>query len=217
MLTAALPDTAAGYDRVADALVDPGWLALSGWISEYERVALLAQLRLCSERGELRPAAIGQGATRRLASELRSDRILWLDAARDGATVAAFLARMDALRRALNERLFLGLADYECHYAHYAPGARYDRHLDRFRSDDARTLSTVLYLTDHWTPGDGGELRIFPRTAAGTPIDIAPHPGLLVLFTSADIEHEVLPTYVDRYSIAGWMRRRTSGTPATMS
>lgn len=215
MPMALLPDTAAGYDRIADALVEPGWLALPAWISEYERAALKAHLMQGVDEGELRPAAVGQGPARRLANELRSDRIRWLDAERDGATVECFLARMDALRLALNERLFLGLADYECHYAHYAPGARYDRHLDRFRSDDARTLSTVLYLTDQWTPGDGGELRIYPRTA-GTPIDIAPQPGLLVLFTSADIEHEVLPTFVDRYSIAGWMRRRTSGTPATM-
>lgn len=216
MPTAAPPDTEAGYDRIAEALVEPGWLALPGWMPESERAALLGQLRQSAERGELRPAAIGQGATRRLASELRSDRIRWLDGVRDGAEVAGFLARMDTLRRALNQRLFLGLADYECHYAHYAPGARYDRHLDRFRGDDARTLSTVLYLNQAWQPGDGGELRIYPRTEGSKPVDIGPHPGLLVLFTSADIEHEVLPTRAHRYSVAGWMRRRSQGASATM-
>lgn len=210
------PDVASVYDQIAGALAEPGWLTLPGWLSEHERSALKAQLLQRADGGELRPAAIGHGASRRLASDLRSDHIQWLDAARDGAAVVRYLSRMDALRRALNERLYLGLAEYECHYAHYAPGARYDRHLDRFQRDDARTLSTVVYLNDDWKPGDGGELRIYPRSPNAAPVDIAPRSGLLVLFTSADIEHEVLATRVDRYSIAGWMRRRASGVPATM-
>lgn len=208
--TAARLEVSAQADQIADALVAPGWIALPGWIEDTLRQALQDQLRERLQQGRLAPARIGRGAGLTQARELRSDQIQWLDAERDGAPVAEFLQRMHALREALNQRLYLGLADYECHYAHYPPGARYDRHLDRFRSDDARAVSTVLYLNQHWQADAGGELRIH-ASKDGAVIDIAPEPGLLLVFDSARIEHEVLPTRVDRYSIAGWMRRRELG------
>lgn len=197
------------YDQIADALAGAGLIALPGWLADDQRCALLDLAQRRSADEQLRPARIGQGDALRSLPEVRGDRIQWLDAERDGAAATAYLARMHALRDALNQRLFLGLMDFEAHFAHYPPGARYARHLDRFRSDDARTLSTVLYLGAHWQAGDGGELRIYPRASGEAAQDLAPLPGLLVLFLSAEIEHEVLPTRVDRYSIAGWMRRRS--------
>jgi SM-20-related protein len=49
-------------------------------------------------------------------------------------------------------------------------------------------------------------LRLFVRE--GESLDIAPLGGRLVLFLAADFEHEVLVADRDRYSIAGWFRRR---------
>jgi SM-20-related protein len=40
------------------------------------------------------------------------------------------------------------------------------------------------------------------------PCDIKPRPGCVVLFLSDEVEHEVLPATRDRWSIAGWFRRR---------
>ena len=75
----------------------------------------------------------------------------------------------------------------------------------RFRDDDARVLSSVTYLNADWGDRDGGALRLYlPRGAH----DIAPRGGSLVLFLSAEIEHEVLPATRERLSIAGWFRRR---------
>ena len=55
---------------------------------------------------------------------------------------------MDSLREALNRGLFLGLEDFECHFALYPPGAFYRKHVDRFRDDDRRMVSAVIYLND---------------------------------------------------------------------
>jgi SM-20-related protein len=37
--------------------------------------------------------------------------------------------------------------------------------------------------------------------------------GTSVMFLSADVEHEVLPSLQTRYSIAAWFRRRELGKP----
>ncbi len=73
---------------------------------------------------------------------------------------------MEALRQILNRELFLGLEEYESHFALYAPGAFYRAHLDRFRDDDKRTVSVVLYLNDDWLPEHGGALRLHPQGGA---------------------------------------------------
>jgi SM-20-related protein len=41
--------------------------------------------------------------------------------------------------------------------------------------------------------------------------DIFPRAGTLLLFLSAQFEHEVLPATRDRLSIACWMRQRSLG------
>jgi SM-20-related protein len=135
---------------------------------------------------------------------VRGDATLWLDDARTGDAAAAYLAQLDALRVALNRRLFLGVDEVEAHYALYPPGASYAKHRDRFRDDDARVVSFVTYLNPDWGDEDGGALRL---SLDDGDIDIAPRTGS-VCFLS-ELEHEVLPATRDRLSIAAWMRRRT--------
>ena len=138
-----------------------------------------------------------------LRTDIRGDSTLWLDDARAGAVAATYLAALDALRVALNRRLFLGLDEVEAHYAAYPAGARYAKHRDRFRDSDLRVVSFVTYLNPDWRDEDGGALRL--SLAAGE-IDIVPRSGS-VCFLS-ELEHEVLPATRERNSIAGWMRRR---------
>jgi len=91
------------------------------------------------------------------------------------------------------------------HYALYPPGAGYARHRDRFRDDDARVLSCVLYLNHGWTSDDGGALRLYVDDRA---IDVMPQAGTFVAFLAADFDHEVLPARRERASLTGWLRRR---------
>lgn len=151
-------------------------------------------------------AAVGRAGERELHPEQRTDSTLWLDGS--GPAQGAFFELIDALRLELNRELFLGLFDYEAHYAHYAPGAFYRRHLDTFRERDPalpqRLLSAVFYLNDHWQPGDGGELVIWRDDREIARIE--PRDCAAVFFLSAEIPHEVLPSRGDRYSIACWFR-----------
>ena len=154
--------------------------------------------------GVFKRAGTGRGAGG-MQNALRDDSIHWLEAGATDAPASCFLAHMEALRVELNRRLLLGLHELEAHYAVYPAGGGYARHRDRFRDDDARVLSLVVYLNPDWDPADGGQLRLHLDERV---LDVPPAMGCCVLFLSDAIEHEVLPAQRTRRSIAGWFRQR---------
>lgn len=188
---------------IAQALERQSWCVLPDFFG----ASLVARLaRDCRGRDAaqaLAPAATGRGAGR-TQSALRADRTEWFEPAQLHGAQAQYWACMEVLRTGLNRQLMLGLEELEAHYALYPPGGGYARHRDRFRDDDARVVSSVTYLNAAWRDADGGHLRLHLPDG---PRDVAPHGGTLVLFLSADVEHEVLPATRERLSIAGWFRR----------
>jgi SM-20-related protein len=130
-----------------------------------------------------------------------------VDEASAGPALSLVLERYETLRQGVNQALYLGLFDLEVHFAVYPPGGGYHRHLDRFRDDDRRSLTVVLYLNEDWCAEDGGLLRFWPE-AEGDAIDIVPAGGTLVTFLSDRFWHEVLPARRQRLSLTGWFRRR---------
>lgn len=188
-------------------LAERGWVTIENWIDAGEAVRLRDRARSLHDEGRFDRAGVGRGTERRLAKDVRSDEISWLDRSA-GPEVEALFARLESLRVRLNETLFLGLNDFEAHFALYRLDGFYDRHVDRFRDDDARTISAVLYLNPEWTEEAGGELAIF--TDEGE-FRVPPRAGTLVLFQSATIEHQVLPAHRERWSAAIWFRRRKPG------
>lgn len=196
------------WETTADALRERGWCVVPEFLDSAAIDALAAECRARDAAGELAAAATGRGAGRRPSSPLRGDRTRWFDEAMPTPAQTTYWSSLHALRRALNRPLLLGLETLEAHYALYPPGAGYARHRDRFRDDDARVLSSVLYLNREWNADDGGALRLHLPEGLH---DIAPAGGTLVLFLSAEIEHEVLPASRERLSVAGWFRRREIG------
>jgi SM-20-related protein len=160
------------------------------------------------DAGEMRPAGVGRSAAHGVHADIRGDRIRWLDAVPQGAAEEAVRAHLEALRTACNQALMLGLRAFEGHYALFAPGTGYARHLDRFRDDDTRVLSCVLYLNDGWTAADGGALRLETRDG---PRDVLPEGGTLVVFLAAEFAHEVRVARRPRLALTGWFRRRALG------
>ncbi len=189
---------------IADAIDRHGWYTADDLLDPGLVGALADECLDMDTHAQLQPAHVGRGSKRRLAAALRGDRTRWLDES-FSKVQADYLTHMLALRDALNRRLFLGLHTFEAHYAVYPPGAHYDRHRDRFRDDDARVLSTVLYLNRNWRPEHEGALRL--HLPDGSQHNILPVSGRMALFLSADIEHEVLAPRRERMSLAGWFRR----------
>ncbi len=190
---------------IVEAIAAEGWCETGDFVPLESIRSLAAELRAQWQAGALRQAGVGAGAGQRLQADLRGDHILWLEA--PGATAAQrhCLERFEALRLTLNRELQLGLLDFECHFARYAPGAFYRRHRDRFAGDDRRTLSCALYLNESWRPEDGGALRLHLPDGHR---DVLPRAGTLVAFLSERFEHEVLPAQRERLSLTGWLTRR---------
>jgi len=148
---------------------------------------------------------IGRGASSYVDKSYRSDTACWLSG--DGQAEQAYLSWMETLRLAVNQQLFMGLFNYEAHFAHYAPQSFYMRHMDAFKGQSNRKLTTVFYLNPNWDKNDGGELLIYQDHKSDTPLQrVVPHMNRLVVFLSDKFPHEVLPAQQDRYSIAGWFR-----------
>jgi SM-20-related protein len=169
---------------------------------------LRARCTALAAQGALRPARIGRGANERHADDIRGDSIAWLESPAAGVE-RELIERLDALRLELNRELMAGLVDFEGHFARYAAGASYRRHIDRLSGSDVRVMSAVLYLNEQWSDEDGGQLRLHLHDGGSR--DVAPSGGKLVVFRSEQFEHEVLPARRERLSFTGWFRRRPSG------
>ena len=156
--------------------------------------------------GAMTRGGVGRGAARSERGDVRGDRLAWLADQPHDAPEAAAMALFEELRATCNRTLTLGLFEFESHYALFPPGTTYARHRDRFRDDDARVLSCVLYLNDDWQSGDGGALRLHLHD--GDALEIPPTGGTLVAFLSEAFDHEVLPSRRTRIALTGWFRRR---------
>jgi SM-20-related protein len=208
-LLAPLPEQA--LEGIARDLTQRGYTLLPHLLADDDINSLREEAQALREQRLLQPASIGRNAQRLLASDQRNDSTCWLEETPQTAAQKKLWERWSQIAHALNQRLFLGLSHFEAHWAVYPVGGFYRKHLDRFRDDDARVLSAVFYLnSSDWKTEDGGALRIWPANEPENSIDINPESGLLVLFLSDQIPHEVLPTRRERYSIAAWFRRSQS-------
>ena len=66
-----------------------------------------------------------------------------------------------------------------------------------------RYLTCIVYLNQEWQQEDGGCLRIFCKD--GSIRDVEPLEGRLVIFSSVNITHAVLPTFAKRLACTVWM------------
>lgn len=137
---------------------------------------------------------------------MRGDLVRWIDPAQPTRAEARVLARLERLRLALNERLFLGAFTLELHWALYPPGSAYARHVDQPRGGRERVVSIVLYLNEDWRTADGGALRLHHQTEGA--VDVLPRAGTLAAFRSEGLAHEVCVARRARLALTGWMRRR---------
>lgn len=186
-------------NKLIDALATQGYYIWDDFISP-EQVAELRN----SIPDEWKKARIGRNEETSREVTIRSDKIQWL-CRNMGAAVASFLEKMEQIRLEANRHFFLGLFEYEAHFAKYEKGDFYQKHLDCFKGNENRRLTTVFYMNEHWNDEDAGELKVYDLKDNHI-ATIPPKAGRLFVFLSEQFPHEVLPTNTERYSIAGWFR-----------
>ena len=200
---AALGLTERGYVVLPGAMPEHGQDGNAGWLGlRHEAEHLFADDAFSAARVG-RGDGTGDGALRE--SPIRGSSICWLDASMPVGQ--AFMRWMEGLRVSLNRDLFLGLDSFEAQYAHYPIGASYGTHVDRHRHSNTRVVSVVIYLNTEWPADAGGELVIYDEHDVPR-LTLPPDGGTLVLFMSGETPHEAKIATRERWSIAGWFRRR---------
>lgn len=195
--------------RLVDELVERGWFVGERFIDAERCRALYAELHKLVANNALTDAGVGRGDQHQLRRDIRGDAIIWLK--RESQAQRDYLALMAELQQQINQALYLGLFEFEAHFAHYPPGAFYKTHYDSFQGRANRIVSTVLYLNPDWPQAGGGEMAIYaPDDETRELTRIRPEAGTFVCFLSDRVPHAVLPTRYPRASIAGWFRRNAS-------
>lgn len=195
------------FGDIADALHSSGFSINQQALPPALCQALLAELQQLHEAA-FEPAGIGRSQLHQLDRSIRSDKIHWINHSSSAGKL--WLNWCDRLQSYLNRQLYMGLFSFESHFAHYPPGASYQRHYDAFRGESNRVLSVVAYLNPNWQAHQGGALSLYSNDQDELGITVLPELGTVVTFLSEEFPHEVHPSLDDRYSIAGWFRVNTS-------
>ncbi|HGZ7315586.1 TPA: 2OG-Fe(II) oxygenase [Vibrio parahaemolyticus] len=186
-------------NKLIDALATDGYYIWDDFLSEDE----VTQLRDCIP-DNWKKARIGRNDDVTRIESIRSDKIQWLKPAM-GQPIANYLSKMEEIRQEVNRHFFLGLFEYEAHFAKYEKGDFYQKHLDCFKGNENRRLTTVFYMNESWSEEDAGELVVYDLNDKEI-ATIPPRGGRLLVFLSEQFPYEVLPTNAERFSIAGWFR-----------
>ena len=202
------------FGAIADGLVQQGFCVLPNALPLPLAEALWHYVHTLPAQ-KFMAAGVGRQSDFAQNQLVRRDQICWID----GSSPAGqeWLAWASALQQQINRELFMGLFSFESHFAHYAPGAFYKKHVDAFKGQANRVVSLVVYLNPNWQRDDGGELVIYaedtgPESQLAPLLKVTPNFATVVAFLSEQVPHEVLPALRDRYSIAGWFRVNTSTT-----
>ena len=179
-----------------------GWAEINDFIELEIALGIRSEITYLQNMQALKQASIGKQDQKTIDTTQRGDFISWIDSQEAPLNTLSYLKKANEIREDLNRNFFVGIRDYECHYALYPPGTFYKKHVDRHKNGSPRRVSTVLYLNPDWTDDHGGQLVIY--NSDDTTDIIQPEIGKLVLFLS-ELEHEVLPTKRERMSITGWM------------
>ncbi len=191
------------FESLAKKLGATGICVTPNFLNAEMLQKVLGDLKRIYELGEFKRAGIGKGIDLGIHDQVRRDEIFWLDELLANLIQKELWKKINFLKQAFNRTLYLGLKEFEGHYASYPKGGFYKRHLDSFKDDDKRTISIILYLNNQWKSEDGGVLRIHDKEISR---DIEPIGGTLVCFLSREFEHEVLLNQMDRFSFTGWFK-----------
>lgn len=194
-------------ESIANDLSQKNYAMVDNFLTVTQVESILSQIQRLLEEDEFKQAGIGASHQFHVNKEIRKDKVFWIDPNKAMGATQALVDRLRQLMRYINRTCFLGLKDFEMHYAVYPKGAFYKRHLDQFKASDHRRLTFICYLNKDWALSDGGLLRLYLKNpdSQEAPFDIAPLAGRLVCFRSDLLEHEVLECQRQRYSVTGWM------------
>ncbi|KGP63006.1 hypothetical protein EP47_12825 [Legionella norrlandica] len=196
------------YELIAQDICTQGYHIIDSFLEADHYHSLCDIAQIINQKDLFRSAKIGQNEQSQQNNTIRTDKIYWIDEDSPYPSLQAYLQKLINLGNMLNQMVYLGLAEFETHFAIYQPGTFYKKHVDQFTNTKTRKISCVYYLNKTWQKKFGGELLLY-NLKDELLLNIPPIGNRLVCFNS-ELPHEVSLTYQTRFSIAGWMKTRAS-------
>lgn len=193
-------------EQFIDNFCNQGFHLFDGFLSQELYFSLRATAQELYAQGLFRSAKIGLNISSQQNNAIRTDEILWLESKNPDPAIQFFVTQIHQLCQILNQNLFLGLHEFETHFASYQPGTFYKKHIDQFAAQKTRKVSFVYYLNEDWQEEYGGQLKLYD-TNDQLLENVSPQGNRLICFNS-ELPHEVVTTNQTRYSITGWMKTR---------
>lgn len=198
------------HQPLVEALSTQGYYLIDDFLEQEHHTALLAMAQDLYQQGLFNEAKIGKNTQAHHNKKIRTDEIFWLDEEGDHPGIKAYLNKIRAIANLLNQQFFLGISEFETHFAAYQPGSFYKKHCDQFSISKSRKISCVYYLNAHWDETFGGELKLYQQNDQLIQT-IHPQGNRFVCFNS-ELPHEVCVTRQPRYSLTGWLKTRSEKT-----
>lgn len=166
--------------------------------------SLLLQFSQRLEKDEFQQAKVGLLQNSRLQTEVRLSKTCWVDNWQVSNELKILQETLSGIMQTLNESFFLSMKQFETQYAYYPKGGFYKKHVDQLKNNNHRQVTCLYYLND---VTEGGELVIYNKEDKMlVDASLSPKKGMMVIFFSGHIYHEVLPTSQERFSLTTWMR-----------
>jgi len=191
------------YNCLIDSYLENKVGIAENFLSVQLAACLKANLLALDAQDQLREAGIGNKAKFNQNKVIRTDKIYWLDRNHNDIHENDFFDLIDDFVNYLNRTCYTGITGYEFHYAMYEAGTFYKRHLDQFKDNNSRAFSMIMYLNEDWQAEDGGALCIYLPNKTHI---ILPENGKCAFFKSSELEHEVLLSHRQRFSVTGWFK-----------
>lgn len=188
---------------ISASIVAKGYAVIDDLLQKNQLQQLKNRFNALQQEDEFQKAGIGKMAHFTVDKNVRGDFIRWIDQSDTEAPVYSLYEYVNEIVANLNRTCYLGIKDYESHYAFYPKGKGYLMHRDRFKTNPHRIVSFVFYLNENWQQGNGGELVLYNEDQEAIET-IYPKENRLVIFLSETL-HEVLNCNTERRSITGWL------------
>ena len=190
------------FDSISNGLNSKGYAVIENALPLDISNALYEQMLDGAEH--YRTVGLGDSTLATVKHDVRRDETLWIEGVNKAEK--KWLAWTEALKLQLNQQLSLGLSSFESYFSHFKPGSFNSMHIDAFGDSIDRVVSIIAYLNPTWVDGYGGQLVINAGNSEEKSTCVLPTFGTLVAFYSREFPHTVLPTWRDRYSVAGWFK-----------
>eukprot|EP00605_Chrysophyceae_sp_TOSAG23-4_P002357 GSChrysophyteH1.ASY1.ANO1.2605.1 assembled CDS len=200
--------------KMAKHMDEHGWAVCDNFIRPDVVRRVRIEAGLFEEHYEQSEIWVGKNAdvgTLLSVPSVRGDKVIWMSKAR--APMRKFAALKEAIKACDNlvdemklvcEPMSKIYSRSDAMLANYpGGGSRFARHIDN-TTNDGRRITMLIYLNPEWdAETDQGALRLTPQDK-DEGIDVYPECGRLAMFYSADMPHEVMPTFGDRHAITVW-------------